>query len=172
MRRVLGISKEKTACLALNWLFYLDEHTTSGETKMHPEEIDDLFGQKNLAKALLLATWAKQETDGTLTAQDYELHNGDNTKKRLMQSIYDTRRPRKKSGTDAAPKPEKHLENPKSQSGKSQTGIWTREEKRREDNINHNSISNQPTITRSSSHYPTTRNQRQNDCNANRRYDM
>lgn len=172
MRRHLGISKEKTAYLAISWLLYLDENTTDGATRMLPEEIDELFAQRNFSAALISATWAKLEPDGTLSAQDYDLHNGDNTKKRLQQSIYDSRRKsgnsKKKSGADATSAPERNLENPRTQSGKSQTGIWTREEKRREDNI-------QPSTLAQRSIAPpprTTNHHRQNDCNANRRYDL
>lgn len=40
------------------------------------------------------------------------------------------------------------------------------------ENINNNSIYNQPTITRSTPQHTTTLNRRQQDCNANRRYDL
>ena len=174
MRRHMGITKEKTVYLALSWLCYLDENTSNGQTRLLPEEIDDLFCQRKFATALVEATWASIEQDGTISARDYDLHNGDNTKKRLQQSIYDSRRAsgktRKKSGTQQSVTPDTNLENPRTESGKSQTGIWTREEKRRED-IN-NSISNPPTITRSTPQHTTTLNRRQQDCNANRRYDL
>lgn len=172
MKRHMGITKEKTVYLALSWLCYLDENTSNGQTRLLPEEIDDLFCQRKFATALVEATWAFIEQDGTISARDYDLHNGDNTKKRLQQSIYDSRRKsgnsKKKSGTEQRSTPEPHLENPRQESGKSQIGIWTREEKRREDNINQPS-----TFTPRYNTPPRTINHhRQNDCNANRRYDL
>ena len=174
MKRHMGITKEKTVYLALSWLCYLDENTSNGQTRLLPEEIDDLFCQRKFATALVEATWAFIEQDGTISARDYDLHNGDNTKKRLQQSIYDSRRKsgnsKKKSGTEQDSAPEPNLENPRQASGKYQTGIWTREEKRREDNISQPSTLTQRSIT----HPPRTTNHhnRQNDCNAHRRYDL
>lgn len=167
MKRHLGGSRNDTLALAIRWLFFLDKNTQDGKTRLFPDEVDAHFHTPNFTQALVDATWAKIEKDGTVSARDFEIHNGDTTKKRLMQSIYDSRRGQTKSRTKSGKSqktisnpPESNLEISRTKSGQDKI----REEK---NNIVPNSSLNPPLNTARTRQLPP----RQNDCNANRRYD-
>jgi hypothetical protein len=163
----LGTSLGDAFHLACLWLDYLDTYSDNGVTNVTPQFLETYFSCANFYTAFAQIGWIDCTETGHVYAIDYEKHNGQNAKRRMQ----DAERKAKSRAAKVTQKSRKSHTNVTEESQKSHDRERERE---RINNINHNSISNPPTITqRATPQHTTTLNRRtQQDCNANRRYDL
>lgn len=82
LARVLKCKRHAALGLAVDWFCWLDEHSTDGETGMSDEEISEVLGEKNAAKALAAVGWIEHDAAGFVLAVDFGKHNGISAKQR------------------------------------------------------------------------------------------
>lgn len=82
LARVLKCKRHAALGLAVDWFCWLDEHSTDGETGMTDEEISEVLGEKNAAKALAAVGWIEHDAAGFVLAVDFDKHNGISAKQR------------------------------------------------------------------------------------------
>lgn len=159
----LNISLGEAVCTALLWLDYLDEYTEKGVTNVTPQFLENYFSCPSLFNALKKIDWVDVNKEGHVFALEYDKHNGQNAKKRLQDA-------ERKAKSRAKKVTKKSQECHKVVTTESQTcpeNVTPRERERERNNIVHNSSFNPPLNTARTRQLSP----RQNDCNANRRYD-
>lgn len=87
LARLLKGSLNEALGVALRWLCWLDSHTTTGQSKLTPAEVNEHVCQhKTAAEALTAIGWAELGADGTLNSVDYTLYNSPSAKTRAVAS--------------------------------------------------------------------------------------
>lgn len=160
----LGTTVGEAFYLALLWLDYLDEYTENGHTNVTPQFLETYFSQPHFYTALREIGWIDADENGHVFALDYSKHNGQNAKKRLQ----DAERKAKSRTSKVTKKSQKSHTEVTPVSQKSHENVTLRE-RERERNIY---IQNSTLKQRSNTPPRTVNHHRQNDCNANRRYDL
>lgn len=86
LARALKCKRHAALGLAIEWLCWLDENSSDGETGMLDAEISDMLGWQGAAEALSSIGWISHGEDGCVVAVDFEAHNGESAKKRAMDA--------------------------------------------------------------------------------------
>lgn len=86
LRRELGCKKHAALGLAINWLIFVDEQTTDGNTHLCVDDVDDELGVEGAVHALLAIGWAEIDDDGNVCAVDFGKHCGETAKKRAINA--------------------------------------------------------------------------------------
>lgn len=86
LMRVLGCSRHEALGLAVQWLMYVDEQTTDGNTNLCVDDVDEELGLEGAVHALVDIGWAELDDDGNVCAVDFGKHCGDTAKKRALNA--------------------------------------------------------------------------------------
>ena len=84
LARALRCKRHAALGLAVEWLCWLDEHSSNGETGMLDAEISDMLGWQGAAEALSSVGWVSHDEQGYVFAVDFEAHNGETSKRRAI----------------------------------------------------------------------------------------
>lgn len=107
LMRELRVSHHAAIGLAVQWLLWIDEQSTEGETQLTADEIDDELNKKGACSALCAIGWARVDEFGLVHAVEFGKHCGDSAKKRA-QTARRVEKHRRKSNapsvTDVTPK--------------------------------------------------------------------
>lgn len=82
LMRELRCKKHAALGLAVNWLCWIDEQTTDGQTGLLPDELDDEIGFRGCTDALISIGWAALGEDGCVCALEFGKHCGESAKER------------------------------------------------------------------------------------------
>lgn len=82
--RELRVSHHAALGLAVQWLLWIDEQSTEGETQLTPEEMDDELNKHGATAALCSIGWARVDEFGLVHAVDFGKHCGASAKKRAQ----------------------------------------------------------------------------------------
>ena len=85
LMRELRCKKHTALGLALNWLIWVDEQTSDGNTNLLPQEVDEELGFKGASKALCAIGWANVDENGLVFAVDFGKHCGETAKARAVK---------------------------------------------------------------------------------------
>lgn len=156
----LGTSLGDAFYLACLWLDYLDAYSDNGVTNVTPQFLETYFSCPNFYTAFAQIGWIDCTENGNVFAHDYEKHNGQNAKRRLQDA-------ERKAKSRAAKVTAKSQQSHAKVTGTSQKS-HDRERERERIYTPPTSSLTPPAVTppRTINHH------RQNDCNANRRYDL
>lgn len=86
LMRELRCKKHTALGLALNWLIWVDEQTSDGNTNLLPQEVDEELGFKGASKALCAIGWANVDENGLVFAVDFGKHCGETAKARAVNA--------------------------------------------------------------------------------------
>ncbi len=86
LARALKCKRHAALGLAVEWLCWLDENSSDGETGMLDAEISDMLGWQGAAEALSSIGWVSHDEQGYVLAVDFEDHNGESAKKRALDA--------------------------------------------------------------------------------------
>lgn len=94
----LGCKRHEALGLAVEYFCWLDGISSDGLTQLTPAQVNEIFARKNLAEALCKIGWAGLDEAGCLYALDFDTHNGESAKKRVLQAEKKRRQRAAKAG--------------------------------------------------------------------------
>lgn len=82
LAREMGCNRHEALGIAVDWLCWLDDNSTAGETGLRREDIDSILCHDGFCEALEAVGWAFVDERGNVVAVDFDRHNGASAKKR------------------------------------------------------------------------------------------